>query len=604
MASTSPPYPTPEKMSAESLPDDPDMDPTDLRALLRETQGKLHEAEETVAAIRRGDFDAVVVEGPSGQRYIYTLEDADKPYRVLIEQIQEGAFTLGADGTVLYSNQRLAEMLGVPQERVIGLSLQSFVLPGDLPIFMRLLAGASEGVVRGEITLTSRDGPGLPVNLSLSQLYREEVTPILCGVLTDLSEQRLHLRDLADANDRLRTEGSERERIEEVLRQAQKMEAVGQLTGGIAHDFNNLLTIIKSSTDLLRRPDLAEDRRRKYVDAIADTVDRAARLTGQLLSFARRQSLMPEVFDVNERVARITDMLGTIVGARIRIEHVTHDGPCRIEADASQFETALVNLAVNARDAMEGEGSLRLRVHCGSWMPGIRSHVADPGPYVAVSVSDTGCGIPPDRIARIFEPFFTTKEVGKGTGLGLSQVFGFAKQSGGNVDVESEVGRGTTFTLYLPHVTHEASETQENDRAPVSMASDAGDGRRVLVVEDNVDVGAFSTQLLTDLGYETTWATSAEEALAILEADEGRFDVVFSDVVMPGMNGVELGRIIRRRWRHLPVILASGYSHVLAEDARHGFELLRKPYAVEDLSRVLRKVVRKHLPGTGGPLPT
>ena len=578
-------------MSFDILPDDQELKPSELRALLRETRERLHEAEETVAAIRRGDFDAVVVEGPAGQRYIYTLEDADKPYRVLIEQIQEGAFTLGADGTVLYCNLRLSEMLDVPQERVIGLPLQSFVLPGDLPAFMRLLAGASEGVVRGEITLNSRSGPGLPVNLSLSQLHREEVNPLLCGVLTDLSEQRLHLRDLADANDRLRTEGSERERIEEALRQAQKMEAVGQLTGGIAHDFNNLLTIIKSSTDLLRRPDLAEDRRRKYVDAIADTVDRAAKLTGQLLSFARRQSLLPEVFDVNERVARITDMLGTIVGARIRIEHVTHDGPCRVEADTSQFETALVNLAVNARDAMDGEGSLTLRVHCGASMPGIRTHMADAGSFVAVSVSDTGCGIPPDRIGRIFEPFYTTKEVGKGTGLGLSQVFGFAKQSGGNVDVESGVGHGTTFTLYLPHVTRDAPETTAGDRATVSMASDAGDGRCVLVVEDNAEVGAFSTQLLRDLGYETTWASNAEEALAILDADAGRFDVVFTDVIMPGMNGVELGRAIRGRWRDLPVILTSGYSHVLAEDARHGFDLLRKPYAVEDLSRVLRKVL-------------
>jgi len=577
-------------MSADTSSHGRDAGVDELRAELVDTRSRLTEAEETIAAIRRGDFDAVVVEGPGGERFVYTLEDADRPYRVLIEQIQEGAFTLGVDGTVLYCNQRLAEMLGAPQERVTGLSLQSFVMPCHVSAFMRLLEGAADGVVRGELTLTVPGSVGLPVNLSLSQLHREEVTPILCGVLTDLSEQRLHLRDLADANDRLRTEGAERERVEEALRQAQKMEAVGQLTGGIAHDFNNLLTIIKSSTDLLRRPDLAEDRRRKYVEAISDTVDRAARLTGQLLSFARRQSLMPEVFDVNERVARITDMLGTIVGARIRIEHVAHDGPCRIEADASQFETALVNLAVNARDAMDGEGGLRLLVHCGTAMPGIRAHLADAGPFVAVSVSDTGCGIPADRIGRIFEPFFTTKEVGKGTGLGLSQVFGFAKQSGGNVDVESEVGRGTTFTLYLPHVSREVSEAEDRDRAPVSMATDAGGGRRVLVVEDNADVGAFSTQLLRDLGYETTWASSAEEALAILDSEASYFDVVFSDVVMPGMNGVELGRAIRTRWRHLPVILTSGYSHVLAEDARHGFELLRKPYAIEDLSRVLRKV--------------
>ena len=576
-------------MSAETPPDDPEPTPAALRARLRATQARLEEAEETVAAIRRGDFDAVVVEGAAGGRFIYTLEDADRPYRVLIEQIQEGAFTLGADGTVLYCNRRLAEMLGVPQERVIGRPLQSFLLAGDVPAFTRLLGGASGGVVRGELALAVPGSVGLPVNVSLSQLHREEVTPLLCGVFTDLSEQRLHLRDLAEANDRLRTEGAERERIEEALRQAQKMEAVGQLTGGIAHDFNNLLTIIKSSTDLLRRPDLAEDRRRKYVDAIADTVDRAAKLTGQLLAFARRQSLKPEVFDVDERVARITDMLGSIVGARIRIAHVPFEGPCRIEADVSQFETALVNLAVNARDAMEGEGILTLHVQCGTPMPGIRADVPDPGPFVAVSVSDTGCGIAPDLVGRIFEPFYTTKAVGKGTGLGLSQVFGFAKQSGGDVEVRSEVGRGTTFTLYLPQAMQDASKDETGSRGPVTMARDAGGGRRVLVVEDNVDVGAFSTQLLADLGYHTTWAASAEEALGLLGDDAARFDVVFSDVVMPGMNGVDLARTIRGRWPDLPVVLASGYSHVLVEDGRHGFDLLRKPYAVEDLSRVLRK---------------
>ena len=577
-------------MTAEPPSHDADPSSDELRLRLRDTQAKLEEAEETLAAIRRGDFDAVVVEGPAGERFVYTLEDADRPYRVLIEQIQEGAFTLGADGTVLYCNRRLAEMLGVPQERVTGLPLQSFVLAGDMPAFMRLLEGASDGVVRGEIMLTVPGTTGLPVNLSLSQLHREEVTPILCGVLTDLSEQRLHLRDLAEANDRLRIEGSERERVEEALRQAQKMEAVGQLTGGIAHDFNNLLTIIKSSTDLLRRPDLPEDRRNRYVGAIADTVDRAAKLTGQLLAFARRQSLKPEVFDVDERVAQVTDMIGSIVGARIRIERIAFDRHCRIEADISQFETALVNLAVNARDAMDGEGTLRLQVHCGGAMPAVRTHEADGGAFVAVSVTDTGCGIPPDLLGRIFEPFYTTKEVGKGTGLGLSQVFGFAKQSGGNVAVESEVGRGTTFTIYLPQVTQDAPSDRDGGHERGTMTEVAGGGRRVLVVEDNVDVGTFSTQLLRDLGYETTWASGADEALTLLAEDAGRFDVVFSDVVMPGMNGVELGRIVRKRWPALPVVLTSGYSHVLAEDGRHGFDVLRKPYAVEDLSRILRKV--------------
>ncbi|HYF53789.1 MAG TPA: PAS domain S-box protein [Salinarimonas sp.] len=372
---------------------------------------------------------------------------------------------------------------------------------------------------------------------------------------------------------------------EEALRQSQKMEAVGQLTGGVAHDFNNLLTIIRSSTDFLRRPDLPEERRDRYVRAIADTVDRAAKLTAQLLAFARRQALKPEVFDVPERVRAITDMVRTIVGPRIELRADISCGTCQVEADLNQFETALVNMAVNARDAMGGEGTLTIRVEHADAMPALRGHAGGPGPFVAVSISDTGEGIPRDRMAQIFDPFFTTKEVGKGTGLGLSQVYGFAKQSGGDVAVDSEVGRGSTFTLYLPRASA-GSPIAEPPK--VRLEPEHGRGRRVLMVEDNREVGEFSTQLVQDLGYETTWAANAAEALALLDAGQ-RFDVVFSDVVMPGIDGVELGGEIRRRFPSLPVVLTSGYSHVLAEEGPHGFELLHKPYSAEELSRALHR---------------
>jgi PAS domain S-box-containing protein len=384
---------------------------------------------------------------------------------------------------------------------------------------------------------------------------------------------------------------TEYRRAEEALRQAQKMEAVGQLTGGVAHDFNNLLTIVRSSIDFLRRPNLAEERRTRYIDAISDTVDRASKLTGQLLAFARRQALKPEVFDVPERIRAVTDMLRTIVGARIQIITDIACERCFAEADVTQFETALVNMAVNARDAMNGEGTLRVHVEALSRMPSIRGHAGGRGKFVAVSMADTGSGIPADKLAQIFEPFFTTKEVGKGTGLGLSQVYGFAKQSGGDVAVESTIGQGTTFTLYLPRTERGVAADEEGDRR-ASGQNEEGGGRRVLLVEDNIEVGRFSTQLLQDLGYETTWAANANEALALLEEDASRFDVVFSDVVMPGMSGVDLGREIRRRHPGLPVVLTSGYSHVLAEEGRHGFELLHKPYAVDDVSRVLRRVTR------------
>jgi len=292
-------------------------------------------------------------------------------------------------------------------------------------------------------------------------------------------------------------------------------------------------------------------------------------------------------------VRGLGDVLRTIVGARIQIVMDIAADNCFVETDVTQFETALVNIAVNARDAMAGDGTLTIRVGTRTDLPTGPGHPGRSGSFVAVSLTDTGSGIAPDRIRQIFEPFYTTKEVGKGTGLGLSQVYGFAKQVGGDVAVESELGRGSTFTLYLPRVEYQAAEVKTPPRGPVQQ--DTGGGRRVLVVEDNVEVGTFSTQILQDLGYETTWAANADEALALL-AGGLPVDVVFSDVLMQGKSGIELGLEIRRLYPDLPVILTSGYSHELAEEGRHGFELLHKPYAIESLSQLLHRVARPREP--------
>ncbi|MGI4839250.1 MAG: ATP-binding protein [Janthinobacterium lividum] len=372
---------------------------------------------------------------------------------------------------------------------------------------------------------------------------------------------------------------------EEALRQAQKMEAVGQLTGGVAHDFNNLLTVIRSSTDLLGRPNLAPERRQRYVEAISETVNRATRLTGQLLAFARRQTLKPEAFDVGASVSAVIGMLNTLVGSRVNIDLQLPDEGCFIHADPSQFDTALINMAVNARDAMAGQGRVTITVAKVDAIPG--QHAAK-GQFVAVAISDTGAGIDPADLARIFEPFFTTKAFGDGTGLGLSQVFGFARQSGGDVQVHSAPGQGATFTLYLPSVqARTATEAVIGELAQVS-----GGGVCVLVVEDNEEVGAFAAESLLELGYAPVWVKSAERALVELTSVPGRFDVVFSDVVMPGINGIELATRIGELFPQLPVILTSGYSHVLEESGLAGFELLHKPYSVDQLSRVLGQATK------------
>jgi PAS domain S-box-containing protein len=386
---------------------------------------------------------------------------------------------------------------------------------------------------------------------------------------------------------------TERRRGEEALRQSQKMEAIGQLTGGVAHDFNNLLTIIRSATDFLRRRELPEERRRRYVDAISDTVERASKLTAQLLAFARRQPLKPQIFNVGSQVEGVAQLVRPLVGGRIEIAVEVHDSDCFTVADIAQFETALINLAINARDAMDGEGRLTIAVRKVQGIPGLRAQSARGGDYVAISVTDTGSGIAPEHLDSIFEPFFTTKEVGKGTGLGLSQAFGFAKQSEGDVAVASTQGEGATFTIYLPQAQSPAAEREA--AALTSEAATTGRGYRVLVVEDNDDVGQFSTELLEDLGYVVRRVANANAALAILGENEFAVDLVFSDVIMPGMNGVELAGIIRERYPGLPVVLTSGYSNVLAENAHRGFELIQKPYSVESLSRILRKAISEKL---------
>ena len=492
-------------------------------------------------------------------------EQADE--RDMVWRASRDLFAIcGRDGVFRKVNAAWTEMLGWEPDDVVGGRFHAFVHPEDLGRAARAFERVGSGVALDDIDVRVRQRDGRYRWISWNAIPRGDH---FYAAGRDVNERRA---------------------LEEQLRQSQKLEAVGQLTGGVAHDFNNLLTVIKSSTDLLKRPDLAEERRQRYVGAISDTVDRAAKLTAQLLAFARRQALRPETFAADRAVAAVSDMVGTLTGARVHVELDLPRGEpqdLHVSADPSQFDTALVNLVVNARDAMEGEGRLRIRLCRTDTIPSVRAHPPRRGDFVAVSISDTGAGIAPENLERIFEPFFTTKVVGQGTGLGLSQVFGFAKQSGGEILVESEPGQGTTFTLYLPRVAADAADAAGPVAEPEALAE--GHGTCVLIVEDNLDVGAFAQQALRELGYATVWAKDAAEALVEIERAPSRFEVVFSDVVMPGMNGVELATEIRRRYPAIPVVLTSGYSDVLAAEGTHGFDLLRKPYSVTDLSRVLRR---------------
>nr|WP_249803664.1 hybrid sensor histidine kinase/response regulator [Bradyrhizobium sp. 21] len=400
----------------------------------------------------------------------------------------------------------------------------------------------------------------------------------------------------------LQAEAAARREAEEALKHSQRLEALGQLTGGVAHDFNNLLTVIRASVDLLNRPQLSEERRQRYITAIADAVGRAAKLTSQLLAFARRQTLKPEVFDVGARMQSLHDMLATLLGPAIEIEMRLPAEPCLVNADASQFETALINMATNARDAMHGKGRIVLKVEAATTIANTQGPVSGshdltgnqnlPGHhgFVGIAVSDTGIGIPATRLERIFEPFFTTKQVGHGTGLGLSQVFGFARQSGGEVTVTSEVGHGSTFSLYLPRVPPDLLPQRQ---APNTAPAVAGSGMSVLLVEDNIELANFAADGLTELGYSITLVDNATDALAELVMDADRFDVVFSDIVMPDMTGLDLAQAVRDRGLGVPVVLTTGYSEALSQDGNFDFELVQKPYAIDQLSRVLHRVARR-----------
>ncbi|RYC33259.1 PAS domain S-box protein [Lichenibacterium minor] len=499
------------------------------------------------------------------------LASSETRFRATFDASPESLFLmrLRPDGRLVYADLNTAAeaLYGLDRAAVVGRFPSDLVDAAAADMIEREARFCLATGENGRYEAERRFGGRRPIVLNVAVApigVDEDIDPLVLFCGRDMTEQRT---------------------AEDGLRQSQKMEAVGQLTGGVAHDFNNLLTVIRSSVDLLKRPNLSEERRRRYVDAISDTAARAAKLTGQLLAFARRQPLRPEVFDAVGSVSALRDMLGTLTGSRIRVDLRVPDHPCLISADPSQFDTALVNLAVNARDAMDGQGTLTIAVGAASEIPLLRSHPRLPGDVVTVSLSDTGSGIRPADIERIFEPFFTTKGVGQGTGLGLSQVFGFAKQSGGDIGVESEPGSGTVFTLYLPRVGDVGRQAAVADAALPGPAE--GHGTRVLVVEDNAEVGAFAVGTLSELGYGPTLVMDAAAGLAELERGAAGFDVVFSDVVMPGMDGVTFARLVAERHPGLPVLLTSGYSHVLAQEGTSGFELLRKPYSIEDLSRAL-----------------
>jgi signal transduction histidine kinase/ActR/RegA family two-component response regulator len=386
-------------------------------------------------------------------------------------------------------------------------------------------------------------------------------------------------QELSDANNQLMQEIAERERAQAALAQAQKMEAIGQLTGGIAHDFNNLLTVIGGNLEMVQRR-VTDDRTAVMTQSALHAADRAGKLTRQLLAFSRSQRLTLRPVDLNALIAETLDLVARTIGPQYAIEVHAAPEPIWAMADANQVELAILNLAINARDAMPGGGALRIS----SAIEAASDPSLSPGDYAVVRVADTGAGIPPDVLPRVIEPFFTTKAIGKGTGLGLSQVYGIARQSDGTVRIESTVGEGTTVEIWLPVAPEALRTARPQVEAP---AERDGDLRRVLVIEDDAGVRDFVVECLQTLGYRVEAAVNGEEGLERLRAASWELAIV--DFAMPGMNGAEVVAEARKFAPDLPIILATGHADMQAVDrVMKPEQVLLKPFQIRELEAAIQ----------------
>ncbi|MGB8672077.1 MAG: ATP-binding protein [Pseudolabrys sp.] len=430
---------------------------------------------------------------------------------------------------------------------------------------------------------------GLPIDSILYGWMRTMASHLVFGIPATLVLFTLVL--LAMRRTRaLYAEAERRDMAEQALRQSQKMEAVGQLTGGVAHDFNNLLTIIIGNLGIAKRG-VVEARAERALNNALVGAERAAQLTQRLLAFSRRQPLNPRVLDINKLIVAISDLLTRTLGENIELETISGAGLWNVELDASEMESTLLNLALNARDAMPTGGKLTIETsnaylddeYC-------REHEGIlPGQYILVAITDSGAGMSAETIDRAFEPFFTTKEAGKGTGLGLSQVYGFMKQSGGHVKIYSEPGEGTTIKLYLPR--------REGNELVISgdddLNSERGGGETILIVEDDDGVRQYASEILRDLNYQIIEAKDSATALRLLDADK-KFDLLLTDVVLPGKNGRELANEVERRRPGTKIIFMTGYSrNAIVHHGRldPGIELIPKPLTERVLARKIRQVL-------------
>ncbi len=514
--------------------------------------------------------------------------ESERRFRLLVESVTDYAiYMLSPEGVVSNWNAGAARIKGYSAEEIVGQHFSRFYTPEDIErgAPARVLQTAREkGSFSAEGWRVRKDGSRFWASVVVDAIHDDEGQLIgFAKVTRDLTERREALLEL--------------ERSREQLFQAQKMEAVGQLTGGLAHDFNNLLTGITGSLELMRTR-LAQGRineLERYITAASGSASRAATLTHRLLAFSRRQTLEPKAVDANRVITGMEDLIRRTVGPAIKMETVLAVGLWPCFCDANYLENAILNLCINARDAMPDGGRLTLET-ANAWLDDTAARERDmsAGQYVALCVSDNGVGMAPDVVARAFDPFFTTKPAGQGTGLGLSMIYGFAKQSGGQARIYSEVGSGTTVKIYLPR--HLGAVTDEQVKRPDRPRLEASArGETVLVVDDEAVVRMLVTETLAELGYQALEAADAKAGLKILDSDTD-IDLLITDVGLPGgMNGRQMADAARGKRPHLKVLFITGYAENAAVGSGHlepGMHVLSKPFAMEQLAARIRSIVK------------
>jgi len=496
------------------------------------------------------------------------LFESERSFRLLVEGVVDYAlYMLDPTGIITSWNIGGQRIKGYSPDEILGQHFSRFYTEADRvngKPARALKIATEQGRYEEEGWRVRKDGSFFWASVIIDPISEGGQLVGFAKITRDITERR-------EAQLRL-------EQMQKQLAESQKLDALGQLTGGVAHDFNNLLMIVSGSIHTLKRGIGDDARLQRAVAAIESATRRGAALTSQLLTFARRQSVNPQLIDIAERIEAVRDVLETGVGDTVRLSFEVNPGTWPVTVDVAELETALVNLVINARDAMPDGGTVTIGAHNATV-----SGDPDGGEYVAISVADTGTGIAPDVLDKIFDPFFTTKPFGKGTGLGLSQVHGFTHQAGGTVMVHSELGTGTKVVILLPR-------ERAPPQAPTAETADSSGSGTVLLVEDNPDVAAASTSLLEQLGYSVRRVADADEALREVERDG--VDLVFSDIVMPGkMDGLGLARRLREIRPNLPILLATGYSDVAAS-VRGDFSILRKPYEIHQLGQALAKLPR------------